>query len=186
MRSRAVTMGKIADILTTRGQTDEALRLWREDVLPAFERLGDVRSRAVTMGKIADILTTRGQTDEALRIHLNERLPVAQQTQDLDSLAHIRFSCATIRLRRGGLQNGEAATIAEECAESYDLYQRIGRADGVAVVGALFGQILAAAGQTEEALSVLDQAADAYTTLGESQHVEHIRTIQASIRKAKE
>ncbi|WP_372396411.1 CHAT domain-containing protein [Azospirillum sp. HJ39] len=184
VRERAVTMGKIADILTTRGQTDEALRIRREEQLPVHERLGDVRSRAVTMGKIADILTTRGQTDEALRIHLIERLPVAQQMQDLDSLAHIRFSCATIRLQRGGLQNGEAVTIAEELAESFGLFQRIGRVEGVGVVGALFGQILAAAGQTEAALSVLDQAADAFTTLGHSQGVGQVRSIQDFIRKA--
>ena len=184
VRSRAIAMGQIADILTIRGETDEALRIRREEELPVYERLGDVRSRAVTMSQIADILTTRGQTDEALRIKLNECLPVAQQMQDLDSLAHIRFSCATIRLQRGGLQSGEAATIAKELAESFGLLQRTGRVEGIGVVGALFGQILAAVGQTEAALSVLDQAADAFTTLGHSQGVEQVRTIQAIIRKA--
>ncbi|RJF78404.1 CHAT domain-containing protein [Azospirillum cavernae] len=186
VRSRAVALGRIADILTTRGQTDEALRIQREEQLPVFERLSDVRERAVTLGKIADIFTTRGETDEALRIHLDERLPVAQRTQDLDSLAHIRFSCASIRLQRGGLENGEAATIAEELAESFSLYQRIGRVDGIGAVGALFGPILAAAGQTEAALGVLDQAADAFTTLRDSQGVERVRTLQAIIRKAAE
>ena len=63
-RSRAVTMGQIADILVQRGETDEALRIRREEELPVYERLGDVRSRAVTMGKIADILVQR-ETDEA-------------------------------------------------------------------------------------------------------------------------
>jgi hypothetical protein len=47
VRSRAVTLGKVADILEARGELDEALRIRRE-VLPVFERLGDVRSRAVT------------------------------------------------------------------------------------------------------------------------------------------
>ena len=183
VRLRAVTMGQIADILTTRGQTNEALRIHREEQLPVFERLGDVRERAVTMGKIADILTTRGETDEALRIHLDERLPVAHRMQDPDSLAHIRFSCATIRLQRGGLQSGEAAIIAEELAESFGLFQRIGRVESIGVVGALFGQILGAVGQTEAALSVLDQAADAFTILGHSQGIEQVRSIQASIGK---
>ena len=72
VRSRAVTMGKIADILQQRGETDEALRIRREEELPVYERLGDVRERAVTMGKIADILEQRGEIDEALRIRREE------------------------------------------------------------------------------------------------------------------
>ena len=54
-----MTMGKIADILAQRGETEEALRIRREEQLPVYERLGDVRSRAVTMGQIADILQQR-------------------------------------------------------------------------------------------------------------------------------
>jgi phosphopentomutase len=52
------------------------LRIRQEELLPVFERLGDVRSKAVTMGKIADILQARGQLDEALRIRQEEELPV--------------------------------------------------------------------------------------------------------------
>ena len=83
VRSRAVTMGKIADILQQRGETDEALRIRREEELPVYERLGDVRSRAVTMGKIADILQQRGETDEALRIRREEQLPVYERLGDV-------------------------------------------------------------------------------------------------------
>ncbi len=43
MRSKAVTQGKIAEILQARGELDEALRIRREEQLPVFERLGDVR-----------------------------------------------------------------------------------------------------------------------------------------------
>jgi hypothetical protein len=44
-------MGKIADILQARGELDEALRIRREEELPVYDRLGDVRSKAVTHGK---------------------------------------------------------------------------------------------------------------------------------------
>jgi hypothetical protein len=54
-------MGKIADILQARGQLDEALRIYQEEELPVYERLGDVRAKAITMGKIAGILQARGQ-----------------------------------------------------------------------------------------------------------------------------
>ena len=46
IRSRAVTLGQIADVLVGRGELDEALRIYREEVLPVYERPGDVRSRA--------------------------------------------------------------------------------------------------------------------------------------------
>ncbi len=45
MRSKAVTQGKIADILTQRGQLEEALRIRTEEELPVYEHLGDVRER---------------------------------------------------------------------------------------------------------------------------------------------
>ncbi len=195
--ARAVTMTGVdphsaATILYDRGvrliQTGDvegAEGLLRE-ASERFGQLGDVRSRAVTMGQIADILEARGQTDEALRIHIDERLPVAHQLQDLESRAHIRFCCAQIRIQRGGLQSGEAATIVEEVKESFDLNQQIGRADGIAFVGFLFGQILAGAGALEAALHVFDQAADAFAILGHTQQVEQIRNIQEAIRKAAE
>ena len=49
MRSRAVTMGQIADILYRRGDLDEALRIRREEQLPVFDRLGDARERSVAL-----------------------------------------------------------------------------------------------------------------------------------------
>jgi phosphopentomutase len=61
VRAKAITMGKIADVLQARGQLDEALRIYQEELLPVFERLGDVRAKAITMGKIADVLQARGQ-----------------------------------------------------------------------------------------------------------------------------
>ena len=38
-----MTQGQIADVLYRRGELDEALRIRREEELPVFERLGDVR-----------------------------------------------------------------------------------------------------------------------------------------------
>jgi phosphopentomutase len=64
VHSKAVTMGKIADILQARGQLDEALRIYQEEALPVYERLGDVHAKAFTMGRIADILQARGQEDQ--------------------------------------------------------------------------------------------------------------------------
>ncbi len=100
VRSRAVTMGKIADILQARGQLDEALKIRNEEQLPVYERLGDVRSRAVTMGKIADILQARGQLDEALKIRNEEQLPVYERLGDVRELLVCRANLAVTLLQR--------------------------------------------------------------------------------------
>ena len=61
MCERAITQGKIADILQTRGQLDEALRIRIEEELPVYEQHGDVRTPAIAQEQIADIRRIRGQ-----------------------------------------------------------------------------------------------------------------------------
>ncbi|MFW6133757.1 MAG: CHAT domain-containing protein, partial [Planctomycetota bacterium] len=100
-RERAIALGKIADILQQRGETDEALRICREEELPVYERLGDVRSRAVTMGQIADILQQRAETDEALRIRREEQLPVYERLGDVRERAVTLGKIADILQQRG-------------------------------------------------------------------------------------
>ena len=55
VRERAVTMGKIADILQSRGELDEALRIRKEEQLPVYEKIGDIDSKALTLWKLAQI-----------------------------------------------------------------------------------------------------------------------------------
>ena len=55
-REVAVMQGAIADILMARGQLDEALRIRREEEIPVYERLGDVRSLLISNVKISQTL----------------------------------------------------------------------------------------------------------------------------------
>ncbi|EXI93012.1 MAG: putative ATPase [Candidatus Accumulibacter sp. BA-94] len=92
-------------MLQARGQLDEALRIYREEQLPVYERLGDVRSRAVTQravtqGKIADVLQARGQLDEALRIY-RDVLPVFERLGSVRDALIFRANTAITYLRRG-------------------------------------------------------------------------------------
>ncbi len=98
--------GRLADILFTRGELDEALRICREEELPVYERLGDVRSRAVTLGRVADILQARGELDEALRIRWEEELPVYERLGDVRSLLVGRANLAVTLARRGRPADG--------------------------------------------------------------------------------
>jgi hypothetical protein len=153
----------------------------QEEQLPVYERLGDVRERAVTMGQIADILQQRGETDEALRIYTDEYMPMARLAQDMDLIAHSCFSCAQLRLNRGGLQKGEAQMIADELAESYRLNQQLQRVDGIAIVGALLGQVLAATGAHDDATAVLNVSAAAFERIGAAEQAAQIRELAAKI-----
>ena len=83
VRERAVTMGKIADILQARGQLDEALKIRNEEELLVYERLGDVRALLVGRANLAIALLTRGRAedrDEARRLlHLALELDEARR-----------------------------------------------------------------------------------------------------------
>ena len=56
MRSAAVTKGQIADILQARGELDEALRIYRDKVLPSLRKLGYVRETQFAERKIVDLM----------------------------------------------------------------------------------------------------------------------------------
>ncbi|MDP7559903.1 MAG: hypothetical protein QF745_05135, partial [Planctomycetota bacterium] len=111
-RNAVVILGQIADILLSRGEPDEALRIRQEEVLPIFESLKDVRSIAVCKGKIADILLSRGESDEALRIRQEEVLPIFEGLKAVREIAVCKGKIADILLDRG--EPDEALRIRQE------------------------------------------------------------------------
>jgi len=180
VRAKAVTQGKIADILQERGELDAALRIRTEEELPVFERLGDVREKVVTQAKIAGILQARGELDAALALY-DRLLPNAQQMGDIDGIAHIRYSMAGIRLQRGDHQTGGLQQIHDDLAESFDLWRKLSRPDGIGAAGELLAQVLAMRGQQGDALEVLDQAESAYARFADDQGIARVRSLREKI-----
>ncbi len=163
-RESALASGLRADILQTRGELDEALRIRREEELPVYERQGDVRSRAVTMGKIADILQTRGELDEALRIRREEELPVYERLGDVRSRAVTMGKIADILQARGELD--EALRIWRE--EELPVYERLGDVHSQAVTMGKIADILQARGEPDEALRIRrEEQLPVYERLGD-------------------
>lgn len=125
VRSRAVVLGTIADILQKRGHLDEALRIRSDEQLPVFEKLGELRERAVTLGRIANIHEARGQLDEALRIQTDEALPVYEKLALARDLLIGRTNLAFTYLKRGQPGDREKAAkllhLALAAAESLHL-----------------------------------------------------------------
>ncbi len=106
---RGLLLDELAGLLASIGDLDEALRIRREEELPVYERLGDVRARAVTLGKIADVLQDRGELDEALRIRREEELPVYERLRSARDLLICRAEIGMNYLARGADGDREKA-----------------------------------------------------------------------------
>ena len=80
-RDVAITQGKIADILQSRGDLEEALRIRREEQLPVFERLGDVHALLIGRTNLAITLAQRGRLEdvEEIRTLLHQALTDAER-----------------------------------------------------------------------------------------------------------
>lgn len=181
IRERAITMGKIADILTQQGKLDEALRIRQNEQLPVFKKLGDIRERAITMGRIADILAQQGQLDEALRMQ-EECITVAIQLGNLDIHAHALFAVAQLRLSMEPTDLKSWQNILDNLSQSFAMNNQIGRADGIAVVGAFYGQVLAQAGKQQEAITVLEKSEAAFRLLQWGEQAQQVATLIRQIQ----
>ena len=163
-REQVVTVGEIADILQSRGDLDEALRIRTEEQLPVLERLGDVRSIAITKGKIADILQSRGDLDEALRIRTEEQLPVYERLGDVREIAITKGQIADILQSRGDLD--EALRIRTE--EELPVYERLGDVRSIAITKGKIADILQSRGDLDEALRIrTEEQLPVYERLGD-------------------
>jgi hypothetical protein len=131
-----------------RGQLEEALRIRKEEQLPVFEWLGDVRSRAVTQGQIADILMARGQLEEALRIRKEEELPVYERLGDVREIIVGRANLALLLIQRG--RGEDAQDILRLLVWSFLEARRRGFPEADALMGIL-GQL----GVTPEQLATI-------------------------------
>ena len=121
--SHAVTVGKIADVLETRGELDEALRICREQ-LPVYERLGDVRSRAVALYKIASSLLERDklppdERQEAIKT-LAESFAVFRRLDEPQGIAFVGLELARI------LSKNEHAEALKTLAAAESAFERLG------------------------------------------------------------
>ncbi|PWV58850.1 metallophosphoesterase [Plasticicumulans acidivorans] len=153
IRELVLALSQIADILQARGALDEALRLLREEALPNFERLCDVRSKAAVQGKIADILQACGDLDEALCLLREEVLPSFERLGDLREEAVTQGQIADILQARGELD--EALRIREQ--EELPVYERLGDVHSKAVTQGRIADILQTRGDLDEALRIREQ-----------------------------
>jgi tetratricopeptide (TPR) repeat protein len=177
--SRAVTLGRIADILRARGDLDEALRIRTEEELPAYRRLGAVREIAMTMYDIAHILTARGDLDGALRTIQDDVLPVFER------LGHVREKAVTLGkiadiLRARG-EGDEALRIHLE--DRLPVAQSMHDIDSVAHIRYKCAMIRIERGGLEhgEAQTVYDELAESFAISMKIGRVDYIAPVGAAL-----
>src|SRR5258706_11563002 len=171
VRSRAVTMGQIADILYSRGDLDEALRIRREEQLPVYQRLGDVRSRAVTMGKIAHILVQKGDVGAARALQM-ERLEINRRLAGADGTGATLWDLAQLDLMEQKIRDAVPRIF-----EAYEIMSKLGRADFIAIIGQVVGQILAANDKPDDARHVLRRSTEMFRKLGRTGDAQEIEDL---------
>ncbi|MES3020372.1 MAG: metallophosphoesterase [Pseudomonadota bacterium] len=118
----AVALGLKADILQARGELDEALLIYRELLIPHYEKATDSRARAIIFGKIADIHQSRSEFDEAMRILREEELPTYEKLGDLRERAVAYGKIADILQARGDID----AALCIRYKEEIPVFDRIG------------------------------------------------------------
>ncbi|GAA0434319.1 hypothetical protein Aca07nite_00760 [Actinoplanes capillaceus] len=168
-RDLAVTWGKVADILFLRGEYDEALRIRREVQLPVYQQFGEVRETAHTWSNIADILHQRGEYDEALRIRIEKVLPAVERISDLEGVARTVWAISLIQIQRR-----DFPSALPNMMKAFEIFERLRRPDGIAVVGAGLGQLLAIGGQPDDARRTWEKSLAAAAKVGLTQLIGQI------------
>jgi len=125
----------------------------------------------VTLGDIARIRADKGEVDAALQLH-QERLGIFEALGDLDGKANTLWAMAEIEMQQ---ENWQAAF--DHLSESYAINLKLGRLDGICMVGLSLGQLLCMAGQKEEGLKLLRRSASGFRQLGWPNYPEQVEAL---------
>ena len=113
---------------------------------------------------------------QGARKYQEERLATHRQLGDVDGIAAALFDLANI-----DIQEQKLSDAISKLAEAFPVFVRIGRADGIAIVGKVYGQLLAANGRPE-ASEVLERSRQAFELLGWTDQARQVGEILAGIQ----
>ena len=159
--------------LATQGQLDEALHQLEQ----AKELLPPGRRQAVLLSEIACVREVKGEADAALALH-KEALGIYETLGDLDGKANALWSLAKIEVRH---QKWEEAF--HHLADSYSTFQKIGRLDGICLVGSDLGLMLCMASEREQGIAILTRARDGFRKLGWEKEAQQTQELLDQVAK---
>lgn len=149
-RQQAMVACGLADVLERRGQLGDAVRL-REDQVPVFEGIRDVRAMAVTQGKIADVHRVRGEFSAALHLLIDHVVPTYERLGDMRSKAIVLGGVADIHCVIGKA-NGLEEALRIHTEERLPVFSQLGEVRLQAHVQGKIADVLHTAGRLDEAL----------------------------------
>lgn len=149
LHSRAVTLGKIADILITLNKLDEAFQALEESI-GIREKLGDGRGKTAMLCKMADIQYRLGKLDQAMQILKEEVIPACNQTGNFRGQAIALGQIADILQARGDFDG--ALRIHQE--EVLPLCEKLGDTLNRAITLGKIADIFQARGDLDAALRI--------------------------------
>ena len=91
---------------------------------------------------------------------------------DVREIATVHWGIAQIALERKKFDEA-----FPHVAEAYAIAERLDLADGISVIGAVFGQLLVASGDADEGIRVLRKSLDAYRKLGRAEQAAQVQGI---------
>nr|VFJ67776.1 MAG: Tetratricopeptide repeat-containing protein [Candidatus Kentron sp. FW] len=176
-RDHAITLGEIARIKGDQGQIAEALELYQEE-LSVFEQLGDQRGRAITLGDIGVIHLHQREPDRARSLY-EEKWEIAKGLGDVGMIAHARWFLGNIANTQQDIQGA-----LEHLNAAYQMFVKLERLDGIAMVGWDLGLLLCQFGisrDNEESKksgrTILTRSRDALRQFGRTEQAEQVAVL---------
>ena len=103
----------------------------------------------------------------------------------MDLTASTLYKIAILRLYLNGLENQkDVQIIVELLRKCFKLNLQLGPVNRIAVVGALFGQLLTSAGLVSEGLDILQKAAAAFEVLQQSEQAAQRRELVVQLQES--
>ena len=163
-RRTAIAWGRIANMLQSRGELDDALAIRREKEIPVFETLGDAIKLVIARDQVAEIRAIQGHVDEALRFYRDEALPEYRRLNEVQLYADTQGRIADILALRGDID--ESLRIRYE--EQLPVYREYENDRRFAIVRGQIADVYEERGEFDEALRIRrDELLPVYERLGD-------------------
>jgi tetratricopeptide (TPR) repeat protein len=152
----------LARAMKAQGRFDEALEIYRDELLP-FSRGATSSQQVAVLCEIAEVLEKQGEQDAALRIYETEVLPLVESGSDRGEVAIAHGRIARIKIRQGRGREVKELVIHG----LLPAYARMGNARWQLIVRGWIADIQWQEGDRGEALEGYEALLDDLTENGE-------------------
>jgi hypothetical protein len=111
-------------------------------------------------------------TLRAARLLQQERLQIHRRLADAYEIGATLWNLAQLDLAESKISDAVPRIV-----EAYNIVSQLGRAEGIAVIGKVLGQILAENDQPDEARSVLRRSIEMYRKLGRDADAQQVEDL---------